>query len=241
MTDEKIENFVKCLFTELYQTYIMVNELDVSVSIEDKEDDVQIFLSVILDFFNDFENGILANLHKVPVLFFSSENIFSEFVYSICYKLVQGQPFYPLFAISTFMLNIATLSMDIECYRLVYLLPGIFLKVFNDMLKTGFFACGGFENLKALSLYLKYDEEVRNKTIQELKALIESAISNEICVLQKKAPGVSHFIVKKVNSLRGILTSSDSNQNERCLFCNSCCFVNLKIFFQPSIKYKYNN
>ncbi|GIY07414.1 hypothetical protein CDAR_622181 [Caerostris darwini] len=239
MSEEKVENFVKYLFYDLYSSYIFSNELDVSVSMQDEEDedeDVQAFFSIILDFFSEYEDGIFASLYKAPVLLFSSEAFFTEFVYSVCCRLRNEQPFYPLFGISAFLLNVATLSMHNECYRLVLLLPEMFLKVFNDMLKKQFFISGGFENLSAISQYLKDDHTLRNITIRELNELIEKAISGEINFQEKKILGKSYVTVGKV--FKEDLLTLEFHRNRKCSYCKSYCFVNLRVFFQPSIKYK---
>ncbi|GIY54869.1 hypothetical protein CEXT_375181 [Caerostris extrusa] len=239
MSEEKVENFVKCLFYDLYESYVFSNELDVSVSMQDKEDgneDVQAFFSIILDFYSEYEDGIFASLYKAPVFLFSSEAFFTEFVYSVCYRLRKEQPFYPLFGISAFLLNIATLSMHNECYRLVLLLPEMLLKVFNDMLKTHFFITGGFENLNTISQYLKDDHKLRNITIRELNELIEKAISSEIKFQEKKILGKSYVTVGKV--FKEDLVKLEFHKNRKCSYCKSYCFVNIRVFFQPAIKYK---
>ncbi|GIY07412.1 hypothetical protein CDAR_622171 [Caerostris darwini] len=95
------DRFVRCLFIDLYQFWVRKCNLEVDIPLQNFEDYEDTLHSNILPTLMDFcfltDNGTLERLLKSPALMFSSENFFSEFVYSVCSKLSTEKNEYAFF------------------------------------------------------------------------------------------------------------------------------------------------
>ncbi|GIY43685.1 hypothetical protein CEXT_669111 [Caerostris extrusa] len=224
------EVFVTNLFSYMYLKRIDARELEIShVPDHVPEHDVSVcFFSVVIDFLEQLPSGILEGTKKTPALIFFSEDLFSEFAYSVCSKLSSSNDSQSLILVGVFLISTANFSIFMKCYLLTDTIPDIFWEIFKNNVKENICAEGGFKDLKAFCDSFKEFECLKNLRILEGIRIIDEAIENEISLRWKN--NRKFYAIGDAMKLK-FENAQNYQLTNPCFFCGTNCVVHLQNFF----------
>ncbi|GIY07422.1 hypothetical protein CDAR_622241 [Caerostris darwini] len=224
------ETFVTNLFANIYLTWIDVEEHDVfPVLCYVPEQDVSAcFFSVILDYLETLESGILKGLETSAAMFFFSQSLFSEFAHSVCLRLSTSNYIDSLILVGVFLINAAHFSIYMNCFCLTNTIPDIFLKFFKTYIEHEFSAEEGFVNLRRFCDSFKMNEISKHLIITQAVIIIDESIKDEISFRGNIYLGF--YTVRDVMNLKRECEHQYQSANP-CSFCGTCCVVHLSSFF----------
>ncbi|GIY54856.1 hypothetical protein CEXT_375091 [Caerostris extrusa] len=224
------QRFVTNLFTNLYFSWNAAGELEIPyVPHYVPEEDVSVcFLSVVFDFFETLQSGILEGVRRAPDVYFWTECLFPTFAYSVCLRLKSSSDINSLLLVGVFLVNSAYYGVYLKCYRLFNVIPAVFLKFFTNNVTAEFSEEVYFENLKLFCHSFKSNQYLRDLITTKGLRLIEKAIRNEVAaIMVRHGPYITLEDVIKSEFGPGL----ECPLPGPCTICLTNCIANLNNIF----------